>query len=324
MAFVDELNIHVRAGKGGDGVVRWRHEKYREFGGPSGGDGGNGGDVYVRAVRDVHLLSNYRHKKKFRAENGDDGAKDSLHGKNGDDLIIDLPVGSVITNLTTKKEIRLDEEGQQELLLKGGRGGRGNESFKSSTNTTPKESTPGKLGEEADFHIEVELIADIGLVGLPSAGKTSLLNELTNAQGKVGAYPFTTLEPNLGEYFGYIVADIPGLIEGAADGKGLGHAFLRHIRRTKMLVHLVSLENEDVVETYRTIRRELETYDQTLKDKKEIVLLTKTDVLEDHSQVQKHIDALKKENTHVFALSLYDDARVKEIRDMLLEEVKNL
>ena len=236
--FVDELTIHIRAGKGGDGVVRWLHEKDKEFGGPSGGDGGRGGNVFAVSARNLNLLARYRHKKEFYAENAENGKNNSLHGANGRDLKILFPVGSIITNKQTGEKIYLNKEDEKKILLKGGNGGYGNEHFKSSTNRRPKEFTKGKLGEEEDFYIEVELIADIGLIGLPNAGKTSILNELTNTRGKVGDYPFTTLEPNLGEYFGHIISDIPGLIEGAAEGKGLGHKFLRHIRRVKILAHL--------------------------------------------------------------------------------------
>ncbi|MBU3668611.1 MAG: GTPase ObgE [Candidatus Taylorbacteria bacterium] len=282
MAFIDEMEVHMRAGRGGNGVVRWLHEKFKEFGGPAGGDGGRGGDIYVRGKRDTMLLARYKNIREFNAENGQPGGNSSKHGANGESLYIDLPVGSVIKNKTTGDEFRIDEEGQEILILKGGNGGMGNERFKGPTNQTPEEWTPGKNGEEADFYIEVELIADVGLVGLPNAGKSSLLNALTKANVKVGAYEFTTLEPNLGALYGKIIADIPGLIEGAADGKGLGHKFLRHIRRTKALFHCISLEHgtaKDVLDVYKTIRSELESYDEGMADKKEVIVITKTDVV---------------------------------------------
>lgn len=321
MAFVDEITIYAGAGRGGDGVERWRHEKYKEFGGPSGGDGGNGGDVYIKAVRDAALLSKYQHQKDFYAQNGEPGGKSSLHGANGEDLDILLPVGSIVTNKKTGKAIRLDEEGQRELVLKGGVGGRGNESFKSSTNQAPKETTPGTDGENAEFYIELELIADVGLIGYPSAGKSSLLNVLTNTKAKVGEYHFTTLEPNLGEYYGYIIADVPGLIEGASDGKGLGHKFLRHIRRTNMLVHLISLENEDVLQAYRVIRKELEDFDKELTEKEEIILLTKTDVTT-QQEVERAIEKMKDISSEVYAITLYDDNSVKSFADMLIAKLR--
>jgi GTP-binding protein len=321
MSFVDEITIYAHAGKGGDGVERWLREKFKPLGGPSGGDGGRGGDVYVRAVRDVHLLVKYRNQKEFAAENGEDGAKDSLHGANGKDLDILLPVGSIVTNVKTGVKVSLDTEDDRVLILRGGAGGRGNESFKSSTNRSPKETTPGKQGEEGEFHIELELIADVGLIGFPSAGKTSLLNTLTAAHGKIGDYPFTTLEPNLGEYFGYILADVPGLIEGASDGKGLGHKFLRHIRRTKMVVHLVSLENEDVEGAYTTIRRELEKFDPMMLEKEEIILLTKTDLVS-QDRVDATVEIMKRFSPNVYTITLYDDTSIKAFADELITHLR--
>jgi len=322
MAFVDELKIYVKAGKGGDGVVCWCHERGKEFSGPSGGNGGQGGSVYAHAVRNVHLLSKYRSKKEFLAKGGGNGKKNNLFGEKGEDLVITFPVGSIITNLKTNKKIALQKDGEKILMLKGGSGGRGNESFKSSTNRSPKEFTLGTEGEDAEFFIEVELIADVGLIGFPNSGKTSLLNELTHAKGEIGDYPFTTREPNLGEFFGYIISDIPGLIEGAASGKGLGHKFLRHVRRTKMLVHLISLENDNLIKAYETIRKELDQYDPELSLKKEIVVLTKTDLVDDPEYIKKVVEKMKKYAKAVFAISLYDDETIKAFQDVLLRKVK--
>ena len=319
---VDEIKIYVKAGDGGDGVVRWRAEKGKPKMGPSGGNGGNGGNVFFRAVRDANILANYIRKKKFFAENGGEGMRDSMEGKNGDDLIIDLPIGSIIKDLKNDKIIELLNEGEEILILKGGRGGLGNEHFKSSTNTTPKEFTLGKKGEESEFFIELNLIADIGFVGLPSAGKSSLLNELTRANAKVGAYPFTTLDPNLGEFYGYILADIPGLIEGASDGKGLGYKFLKHIERTKILAHCISFENEDLFSSYKIIRKELEKFNVDLIEKKEIVILTKTDLVDD-AKIQLELKKFEENNLEVRLVSIYDDRSLKDLTDFFVKILRN-
>lgn len=321
MAFVDELYIHMSAGKGGDGVERLRHEKGKEFAGPSGGDGGRGGSVYLVGTRDLGLLFKYRHEKKFSAKDGEPGKKDSLHGANGDDLYLKLPIGSAVKNLTTGKIVHVLTEDQPMLLLKGGDGGFGNEHFKSSINQTPTKTTPGYPAEKADFYIELQLVVDVGFVGFPNAGKSSLLNELTNASAKIGSYQFTTLEPNLGAFYGYILADVPGLIEGAAEGRGLGHKFLRHIKRTKMIAHLISLENEDVLEAYRTIRAELNAYGDNLADKEEIILLTKTDMVDEATLVKarRDISTLKKP---YFDISIYDDASIKKFADQLVKMLR--
>jgi GTP-binding protein len=278
MAFVDELTILARAGKGGDGVVRWLHLKGKEYSGPAGGNGGDGGNVYIRGVRDINLLSRYRGEKKFEAHDGAPGENQNRAGKSGEDFTIDLPVGSVVTNRETREVHELIEEGETKLILRGGRGGAGNAVFKSSVNRRPEESLPGLPGEEAELHIELRLIADAGLIGLPNAGKTSLLNALTGASGKVGGYAFTTLDPNLGALYGYILADIPGLIEGAAGGKGLGFKFLRHIARTKLLVHCVALDSDDPMRDYQVIRGEIAKFEGgALERKPEMLLLTKSD-----------------------------------------------
>ena len=280
MAFIDEIELDIKAGKGGNGVVRWIREKFKPKGGPGGGNGGRGADVYAEAVSDLQILDQYQFKKKFASEDGFPGDNYNKDGRDGENLILTVPVGSILANLKTGEKVEFTELGQRELLLRGGRGGFGNTYFKSSRNTTPYESTPGKAGEAAKFQVELQLIADVGLVGLPSAGKSSLLNAITNARSKVAAYHFTTLEPHLGVTTNKtILADIPGLIEGAAEGKGLGHKFLRHIQRTKALAHCISVENEDPVAKYNEIRQELETFDVALGEKEEIVLLTKIDLV---------------------------------------------
>ncbi len=325
MAFIDELQVHMTAGHGGAGIVAWKHEKARDHAGPGGGDGGNGGSVYVKAVRNIGLLYKYRSIKEFTAPNGEKGQNWSKKGPQGEDLILEVPRGSVITNLNTGVVVEMLTDGEQVLLLKGGKGGFGNEHFKGSTNQRPKESTPGLPGEEADFHIELQLVVDAGFIGLPNAGKSSLLNVLTNADAKIGNYQFTTIEPNLGDFYGYILADIPGLIEGASEGKGLGHKFLRHIKRTKMLFHCISAENEDVVAVYKTIRTELEMYDPSLADKSEIIILTKTDVTTP-ADIKKKLAALKKATKQkALTVSVIDEAAIailKKELSTLLQKAK--
>jgi GTP-binding protein len=322
MAFLDEITITAKAGKGGNGVVSWRREKFIAKGGPNGGDGGQGGDVFIKAIRSLRVLDQYRAKKEFFAPDGIHGGGRSFKGANGEDLYIEFPVGSKITNVTTGEIYELNKEGQEIKILRGGAGGHGNEHFKSSTNQAPQEATNGKDGEFAELHIEVSLIADVGLVGFPNAGKSSLLNALTNATAKVGEYPFTTIDPNLGDLFGYIIADIPGLIEGASSGKGLGFTFLRHITKTKIILHLVSLEQENPMQAYQTIRNELETFGQGLSQKEEIILLTKTDVTttDNIEKIKKDFGNLGKK---VFAITLFDDNQIKEFRDNLVHILKS-
>lgn len=321
MAFVDELKVYIKAGDGGDGVVRWLHEKGKEFGGPAGGNGGRGGSVFIRGARDIHMLARYKNQKEFAAGRGQNGMSRSKNGKDGEDLVIDMPVGAVLVNQSTGETFELVEEDQKIQILAGGRGGRGNETFKSSTNRNPKQSTPGGKGEGADFFIELRLFADAGFIGVPNAGKSSLLNALTRAKAAVAAYPFTTLEPNLGELYGFILADIPGLIEGASTGKGLGHKFLRHIRRTRALVHVISLEHENVGGVYNTIRDELEKYDKTLLKKPEIIVLSKVDA-GSPGAAEEAKRLFSKTHDHVFVVSVLDDALIKNFRDELITILK--
>lgn len=318
MAFVDELKIYARAGTGGDGVVRWRQDKFEDRGGPAGGDGGRGADVYIEGVKNSGLLSSYTHDTRFIAPNGESGAKKKMKGEDGEDMFIKLPVGSVVTNLDNGEVYELLEEGQKILILKGGKGGLGNEHFKSSVNTTPYESTPGKPGETANLLVELRLFADVGLVGYPNAGKSTLINAVTNSKSKIGAYAFTTLDPHLGTLQEFVIADIPGIIEGASEGKGLGVKFLKHIKRTKMIAHMISFENEDMTKAYENIRKELESYDTDLAKKEEVIILTKTDVTTSEV-VEKTLKEFKKINPNTFVLSVYDDASIKTLSDGLVK-----
>ncbi|MDE1925446.1 MAG: GTPase ObgE [Patescibacteria group bacterium] len=333
MAFVDELEFAGRAGNGGDGVVRWLHLKGKEYSGPAGGNGGNGGDIYIRAVRDLNLLARYRGEKSFQAQNGAPGESSNRNGRRGDDLTIDLPIGSLVRNTNTGEVYDLTVEGQTELVLKGGRGGAGNAVFKSSVNRTPQESTPGQAGESADFKVELRIIADAGLIGLPNAGKTSLLNALTKAAGKVAPYAFTTLDPNLGALYGFVIADIPGLIEGASAGKGLGSKFLRHIARTRLLIHCVSLEpalpglgrSPDVFADYHTVRKEIEQFEGGILAKKpEIIVFTKSDTREkkDIDELMEHVRS-HSPGLDVYSVSILEDESVDKLRQIIIDHVRN-
>ena len=280
MAFVDEATIRAKAGKGGNGIVHWLHAKGKEKGGPDGGDGGKGGDIVLLGVHDLAALAHYRYEKSFAAESGEAGGGQLKTGADGKEVVLQVPVGTVARIAETGAEYELTREGERVVVLLGGAGGKGNARFKSSTNQNPFQQTDGKPGEEGDIELSLKLIADAGLVGLPSAGKSSLLNALTRAKSKVGAYPFTTLEPHLGDYYGYVIADIPGLIEGASSGRGLGHKFLKHVERTGILLHLVSADQEDPISAYREVRTELESFGRGLAEKEEVVVLSKIDLVD--------------------------------------------
>lgn len=317
MAFVDEIKIHLKSGKGGDGVVRWLHLKGKEYSGPAGGNGGKGGDVYIKAVRSSSILEKYIQKNEMHAADGEDGGNRSRTGEGGEDLIFEIPLGSYVKNLETGVDHELLEEDEMIKILHGGKGGLGNEMFKGPVNRTPEQQTNGKPGEEADFYVELRLIADFGLIGLPNAGKSTLLNTLTNSKSKVGNYNFTTLEPHLGDMYGIVIADIPGLIEGASEGKGLGHKFLRHIQRTKTLLHCISAESEDILKDYQTIRTELQAFNPNLVQKKEIILITKTDMDPNPIDVSKLFP-----DQEVFLVSILDDESINQLKKRLQKVIQ--
>ncbi|MFA7302321.1 MAG: GTPase ObgE [Candidatus Paceibacterota bacterium] len=317
MAFVDQVNVHVASGKGGDGVVRWLRTKETARGGPSGGDGGRGGDVVIVGVRDLAALAHYRYEKKFHAEEGEAGKNQLKHGSNGSDVVLKVPVGTLVRVLETGAEYEITREDEKLILFRGGYGGLGNARFKSSTHQNPFEKTVGKAGKASDVEFTLKIIADAGLIGLPNAGKSSLLNALTRAKSKVGAYPFTTLEPNLGEFYGYVLADIPGLIEGASSGKGLGIKFLKHIERTGILLHLVSATTEDPLSAYREVRHEIEAFGHGLADKREVIVLSKTDLVEAREAETRRKALESATGKEVLAVTVIDQASLKAFSDTL-------
>jgi GTP-binding protein len=284
MKFLDEAKIYCESGNGGPGAVSFRREKYAEFGGPDGGDGGKGGDVVIEVVEDTNTLIDFRYAQHFRARSGQNGMGKNRSGAKGENCVIKVPVGTVI--LAEDKETELYDcttAGVTFTLLKGGDGGKGNAHYKSSTNQAPRKSTPGFPGEEIAIWLRLKLIADIGLLGLPNAGKSTFLSVVSNAKPKIADYPFTTLHPNLGvvkiDTTEFVIADIPGLIEGASEGHGLGTRFLGHVERTAALLHLVDCTQDNPHEAYQTIRDELEKYDTDLAERTEIIALTKADAL---------------------------------------------
>jgi len=315
---IDEATITVKAGNGGNGAVTFKRNAQTAKGGPDGGNGGNGGDVYVLGIDDFTTLTEFRYKKNVRAEDGIKGGKQNLYGRNGKELIIKLPVGTHVLNLITKEVFEVLDTTTKILIAKGGKGGRGNNEFKTATNQTPYYAEKGEQGEQKRFFLELKLIANIGLIGLPNSGKSSLLSVLTNAHPKIGDYQFTTLEPNLGVMSGLVIADIPGLIKGASKGKGLGDRFLKHVEKTKILIHCLDLLSTDLKLDYQTIRKELGVYNPDLLDKKELLVLTKTDLV-DEKTIKKSIKIAEKLNQDYLTVSIYDVDSLEILKAKILE-----
>jgi GTP-binding protein len=327
MHFLDQAKIFVRSGAGGPGAVSFRREKFIEFGGPDGGDGGKGGDIVFEAVPGLNTLIDFRYTQHFRAPRGKGGAGSNRTGAGGEDLVIKVPVGTQLLADDEERSLLADltKEGERVVLLKGGMGGRGNASYKSSTNRAPRQHQTGEQGEEMWVWLRLKLLADVGLVGLPNAGKSTLLNSVSNAAAKVGDYPFTTLRPQLGvvRHKGreLVIADIPGLIEGAAEGAGIGDRFLGHVERTRLLLHLVAADSEDPAEAWKVVRGELDSYGAGLADKPELIALTKSDLL-DAKQRAKLVKALEKTTgARVFPISAPLEEGTEPLLDALIERL---
>lgn len=322
--FADRAKIYIRSGKGGDGHVSFRRELFVPNGGPDGGDGGKGGDIIFEVDEGLNTLSDYRHRQKYSAGDGESGKKSRCHGSNGDDLILKVPEGTVIKEAESGKVIAdMSGENRRQVVLKGGRGGLGNMNFATATMQAPKYAQPGKPARELWVRLELKVIADVGLVGFPNVGKSTLLARVTNAKPKIANYHFTTLNPNLGVVDldggkGFVIADIPGLIEGASEGVGLGHEFLRHIERTKVLIHMVdaaSTEGRDPVDDIRKINLELKAYNEEIASRPQVIAANKIDVLYagDEDPVQKIRDAFEPEGVKVFPISAVSGKGVKEL-----------
>lgn len=311
---IDDVKIKVKAGHGGRGAVAFNKNLMSL--GPAGGSGGHGGSIFTLGTSDLSALNHFQHKKVFEAEDGLYGRDQFKDGHDGQDLILKVPVGTVINNLTTGETREITKIGERAILAKGGNGGKGNFHFRSSTNTSPKQFQPGLPGEEFEYQLELKLIADVGFIGFPNVGKSSLLNILTRAQSKVANYPFTTLEPNLGVYYELILADIPGLIEGSSTGKGLGFKFLRHIERTKILFHFISAESEDPVKDYKAIRKELDNFNKALLKKPEHIFLSKSDVVLE-TEAKKKLARLKKIDSTAAAITILDEKTLEPLKKIL-------
>ncbi len=328
MKFVDEVEIKVTAGKGGDGCISFRREKFVPRGGPDGGDGGKGGSVIFTASNNISTLSDLRYQKVIKAQDGENGKGKDRYGKKGADTIITIPIGTILKDLYTGEIIYdFTYNGEHFEAAKGGRGGRGNIHFLSSTNRAPFYAQKGEEGEEREYKIELKLLADVGLIGYPNAGKSTLISIISNAKPKIADYPFTTLVPNLGivtiDYNNsFTVADIPGLIDGAAEGKGLGHQFLKHIERTKLLVHLIDispLDEESIFNSYKNIREELRKFNEDIIKKNELICLTKNDIASE-ADIKKLVEFLKiKTGKEIYSISSVTRGGVKDLLNRITE-----
>ena len=328
--FIDEAEIYVRSGKGGDGCISFRREKFVPFGGPNGGDGGKGGDIIFRTNPNLSSLQDFRYKKEYRARNGENGRSKNQHGKGAEDLVIPVPVGTILKNIETGEVIcDLNTKEQEFRLAKGGSGGKGNARFATSTNQAPRIAHPGKEGVELNLKLELKLLADVGIVGFPNAGKSTLISKISAAKPKIADYPFTTIVPNLGvvtysDTRTFVIADIPGIIEGAHKGAGLGIKFLKHIERTKLLVHMIDvsqLNDRNPVEDYIKMNNEMGSFSSDLKDKPQIVVLNKTDIVQDEKNLKETENYFSENGIPVFKISAITGEGLGLLKD---EIVKNL
>ncbi len=324
MKFLDQAKIYIKAGNGGSGSASFRREKFVEFGGPDGGDGGDGGSIIVQSDRNLNTLIDFRYAQHFKAQHGKPGSKRNKTGANGEDLILKVPLGTQLyeeDNNTLIYDFTKNKE--KYLVASGGKGGLGNVRFKSSTNRAPRKKTNGKLGEEFWIWLQLKVIADIGIIGKPNAGKSSLLAALTRAKPKIANYPFTTINPNLGvSYYGgkeITLADIPGLVEGAHKGVGLGDKFLRHIERCKILLHLIDLSDSNLLNSYKKIKLELSNYDKDLMKKKEIIFFNKSDLLENNEINEKLKEFKKKIKTKYEIVSVYSNKDIQKMKKLLVK-----
>ncbi len=327
--FLDKAKIKILSGKGGNGIVAWRREKYVDKGGPAGGNGGKGGDIYITATEDLTTLMDFRFQSVFKAENGENGYIKTQHGKCGKDLIIKVPVGTIIKDSATDKIIAdLDEDGKTFLAAKGGRGGRGNACFATAQKRAPQFCEPGESGIERTLELELKLIADVGLLGMPNAGKSTLISVISSAKPKIADYPFTTLVPHLGVVKkdsgdGYVIADIPGLIEGASEGIGLGHEFLRHVERCRFLIHIVDLTQNDPIKNYKIINEELKKHSERLSSTYQVIALNKIDAIDEELQ-KKYFNEFKKMSNDVFLISAATQENLSEFMHFISQKVDEI
>ncbi len=327
MGFVDEAVISVRSGDGGRGCVSFRREKYIPKGGPDGGDGGNGGDVIIRATKRLHTLTDYSLRKHFKAQNGRPGRGKDQTGKDGKDIILEVPLGTIIYDQESGELLAdLIQEDQEIFVIPGGKGGKGNQHFATPTNRAPRIAQPGLPGQKRTIRLSLKYLADIGLIGLPNAGKSTLLSRLTNARPRIDSYPFTTLVPNLGvlvldDERALTMADIPGLIDGASEGRGLGHRFLRHIERTRLLIHLIDITYvpvHDLLEDFFSLRNEMEKFDPSLMQKDQVVLINKMDICSpEHRKIESIISALDEMGVEAVPISALTGEGLDEVKQVL-------